>query len=143
MTTNQIFIKIRTKMRAYEAKTCALAMPYKDSDPSQQKSRKCVFRRFLNRHQKKIFYSLFQSRQKYYESSKTEYSDSTSFINRLTPLKFFLWSWNFENFDFFLLLSHDNRLTWVYSLFTASYDDYSCQNLTKKMPEGVFSPPLE
>jgi len=82
-------------MRAHEAKTRALAMPYKDSDPSQQKSRKCVFRRFLNRHQKKLFYSLFQSRQKYYESSKTEYSDSTSFINRLTPLNFFLGSWNF------------------------------------------------
>ena len=28
-----------------------------------------------------------------------------------------------------LLPSHDNRPTWVYSLFTASYDDYSCQNL--------------
>ena len=28
----------------------------------------------------------------------------------------------------------------VYSLFTASYDDYSFQNLTKKMPAGV-SPP--
>ena len=69
--------------------------PYKDSDLSQQKSRKCVFRRFLNRHQKKLFYSLFQNRQKYYESSKTEYSDSTSFINRLTPLNFFLGSWNF------------------------------------------------
>ena len=76
-------------MRAHEAKTRALAMPYKDSDPSQQKSRKCVFRPFLNRHQKKLFYSLFQTRPKYYESSKTEYSDSTSFINRLTPLIFF------------------------------------------------------
>ena len=30
-----------------------------------------------------------------------------------------------------------------YNLFTASYDDYSCQNLTKKMPAGVFAtPPL-
>ena len=67
----------------------ALAMPYKDSDPSQQKSRKCVFRPFLNRHQKKLFYSLFQNRPKYYESSKTEYSDHPSFINRLTPLIFF------------------------------------------------------
>ena len=28
-----------------------------------------------------------------------------------------------------------------YNLFTASYDDYSCQNLTKQMPEGVFAPP--
>ena len=43
--------------------------------------RKCVFR---------PFYSLFLIRPKYYESSKTEYSDSTSFINRLTPLIFFL-----------------------------------------------------
>ena len=25
-------------------------------------------------------------------------------------------------------------------LFTASYDDYSFQNLTKKMPAGVFAP---
>ena len=39
---------------------------------------------------------------------------------------------------FFLLLSHDNRLTWNYSIFTASYDDYSCQNLTKKVSEDVF-----
>ena len=46
-------------MRAHEAKTRALAMPYKDSDPSQQKSRKCVFRPFLNRHQKELFYSNF------------------------------------------------------------------------------------
>ena len=59
----------------------------KDSYPRQQKSRKCVFWPFLNRHQKKLFYSLFQTRPKYYESSKTEYSDSTSFINRLTPLQ--------------------------------------------------------
>ena len=42
-------------MHAHEAKTRALAMPYKDSDPSQQKSRKCVFRPFLNRHQKKFY----------------------------------------------------------------------------------------
>ena len=54
-----------------------------------QKSRKCVFWPFLNRHQKKLFYSLFQNRPKYYESSKTEYSDHPSFINRLTPLFFF------------------------------------------------------
>ena len=33
-------------MRAHEAKTRLLAMPYKDSDPSQQKSRKCVFGHF-------------------------------------------------------------------------------------------------
>ena len=26
---------------------------------------------------------------------------------------------------------------------TASYDNYSCQNSTKKMPEGVFAPPPE
>ena len=38
---------------------------------------------------KKIFYSLFQNRPKYYESSKTEYSDSPSYINRFTPLIFF------------------------------------------------------
>ena len=44
---------------------------------------------------------------------------------------------------FFLLLCHDNRLTWNYRLCTASYDDYSCQNLTKKKPEGVFAPPPE
>merc|ERR1711954_427719 len=88
MGTNKIFIKIRAKMRAHEAKTRALAMPYKDSDPSQQKSRKCVFRQFFNRHQKKLFYSLLLIRPKYYESSKTEYSDSTSFIIRLTPLIF-------------------------------------------------------
>ena len=41
----------------------------------QQKSRKCVFRPFLNRHQKKLLYSNFQTRPKYYVSSKTEYSD--------------------------------------------------------------------
>ena len=73
LPTNQIFMKILAKMCAHEAKTRALAMPYKDSDPSQQKSRKCVFRPFLNRHQKKLFYSLLLNRQKYYESSKTEY----------------------------------------------------------------------
>ena len=44
-------------MSAHEAKTRALPMPYKDSDPRQQKSRKCVFWQFLNRHQKKLFYS--------------------------------------------------------------------------------------
>ena len=46
-----------------------------------------------------------------------------------------------RNFKKILLLSHDNRLTWNYNLFTASYDDYSCQNLTKKMPKGFFAPP--
>ena len=86
LTTNQIFIKIRAKMRAYEAKMRALAMPYKNSDTSQQKSRKYVFGLFWI---KKSFYSLFQPRPKYYESFKMEYSDSTSFINRLTPLIFF------------------------------------------------------
>ena len=50
----------------------------------------CVFRPFLNIHQTKLFHSLFQTRPKYYESSKTEYSDSTSFINQLTPLIFIL-----------------------------------------------------
>ena len=84
MTTNQIFIKNLAKMRAHKAKTRALPMPYKDSDPRQKKSRKCVFWPFLNRHQKKLFYSLLLIRQKYYESSKTEYSDSPSFINRLS-----------------------------------------------------------
>ena len=43
----------------------------------------------LNRHQKQLFYSLLSIRPKYYESSNSEYSDSTSFINRLTPLIFF------------------------------------------------------
>ena len=33
---------------------------------------------------KNLLYSLFSIWQKYYESSKTEYSDSTSFINRLS-----------------------------------------------------------
>jgi len=130
-------------MRVHEAKTRALAMPFKNSETSQQKSRKCVFRPFFN--------WLFQTRPKYYEFSKTEYSDSTSFINRCTPLIFFLGVWSFfeglnggfppKNLTFFLLLSHDNRLTWIYSLFTAPYDDYSFQNLTKKMPTGVFAPP--
>ena len=63
--------------------------PYKNSEMSQQKSRKCVFQPFLNRHQKKLIYSLLLIRQKYYEFFKTEYSDSTFFINRLTPLFFF------------------------------------------------------
>ena len=40
-------------------------------------------------------------------------------------------------FDFYLLLSHD---TWIYSLFTASNNDSSFQNLTKKIPAGVFAP---
>ena len=57
-------------MCVHEAKTLALAMPYKDSDPSEQKSRKCVFLPFLNRHQKNKFYSLLSIRPKYYESSK-------------------------------------------------------------------------
>jgi len=66
-------------------------------------------------------------------------------------LNFFLGVWSFfeglnggfppKNLTFFLLLSHDNRLTWIYSLFTAPYNDYSFQNLTKKMPTGVFPPP--
>ena len=38
------FFILMAKMRAHEAKTRALAMPYKDSDLSQQKSRKYVFR---------------------------------------------------------------------------------------------------
>ena len=33
---------------------------------------------------KNLFYSLFSIWQKYYESSKTEYSDSTSYINQLS-----------------------------------------------------------
>ena len=37
----------------------------------------------------------FQTMPKYHESSKTEYSDSISFINRLTPLIFFGGFWNF------------------------------------------------
>ena len=72
-------------MRAHEAKTRALAMPYKDSDLIQQKSRKCDFRPFFNIHQKKLFYSLFQTRPQYNESTKMEFTDSTSFIN---PQKF-------------------------------------------------------
>ena len=121
-----------------EAKTLALAMPFKNSDTGQQKPRKYVFRPFINRHQKKLFYSLFSIRPKYYESSKTEYSDSISCINRLTPLIFSLGFWNFfrgakrgvpqKNFVFFFLLSHDNRPTWIYSPFTASYGDCSFQN---------------
>ena len=98
---------------------------------------------------KSYFINFFKP--KYHESSKTEYSDSTSFINRLTPLIFFFRVLKFfrgakrgvppKNFAFCLLLSHENRLTWNFSLLTASYDDYSCQNLTKKMPEGIFAPP--
>ena len=45
-------------------------------------------------------YSLFQTMPKYHESSKTEYSDSISFINRLTPLIFF--GGGFEIFVFSL-----------------------------------------
>ena len=37
---------------------------------------------------KKLFHSNFQTMPKFYESSKTKYSDSTFFINRLTPLFF-------------------------------------------------------
>ena len=40
---------------------------YNFQDLSQQKSRKCVFWPFLNRHQKKLFYSLFQTRPNCYE----------------------------------------------------------------------------
>ena len=75
---------------------------------------------------KKVILFTFSKQAKNYESSKTEYSNSTPFINRLTPLNFFLGSWNFfkglkgevppKNFDFFLLLSYGNRLTWIYSL---------------------------
>ena len=84
-----------------------------------------------------LFYLFLSIRPKYYESFKMEYSI------------FFGVSKNFwgakrggtpKNFDFLLLLSQDNRLTWIYSLFTASYDDYSFQNLTKKMPAGVLPP---
>ena len=53
-------IKIRAKMRVHEAKTHVLVMPYKNSETSQQKSRKCVLR---------PFYSLLSIRPKYYESS--------------------------------------------------------------------------
>ena len=64
--------------------------PYKKIQKQvKKKSRKGFFWPFLIRHQKKLCYSLFQTRPKYYESFKTEYSDSTSFINRLTPLIFF------------------------------------------------------
>ena len=48
----------------------SMAMPYKNSDTSQQKSRKSVFGPFLNRHQKKLFYTLLSIRPKYHESSK-------------------------------------------------------------------------
>ena len=51
-------------VRAYEAKPRALAMPYKDSDPSQQKSRKCVFWPFLNRRQKKVILFTFANQAK-------------------------------------------------------------------------------
>ena len=50
-------------MHAHEAKMRALAMPYKDSDPSQQKSKKCVFRPFFNGHQKSYFIHFRQSGQ--------------------------------------------------------------------------------
>ena len=122
-------------MHAHEAKTRAFAMPYKDSDPSQQKSRKCVFWPFLNRHQKKLFYSLFQNRPKYYESSKTEYSDHPSFINRLTPLIFFQANFRgplvekalqgpsmVQTDQFFLHRSLDNRQTRIYSLVSGQSD---------------------
>ena len=51
-----------------------------------------IFQPFLNWHQKKLFYSLLS---KYYESSETEYLDSTSFLNRWTPLISILGVWNF------------------------------------------------
>ena len=38
---------------------------------------------------KKVILFTFANQAKFYEFSKTEYSDSTSFINRLTPLIFF------------------------------------------------------
>ena len=85
------------------------------------KSRKGVFRPFFNRNQKKLFYSNFQTRPKYYESSQTECSDSTSFINRLTPLFFRVLKFfqglkggfppKIFNF-FFLLKSFVNILDW-------------------------------
>ena len=44
------FHKVPCKDARALGKTRALAMPYKDSDPSQQKSRKCVFRPCVNIH---------------------------------------------------------------------------------------------
>ena len=44
MTINQIFIKIRAKMRANEVKTHALAMPYKDSETLREKKPVSLYR---------------------------------------------------------------------------------------------------
>ena len=127
---------------------------YKDSDPSQQKSRKCVFWPFLNRHQKKLFYSLFQNRPKYYESSKTEYSDPPSFINRFTPLIFF--SGKFQgtlgrkgppgslhgpNWPIFLHRSLDNRQTRIYSLVSGQSDFRFLRNKRLKIWWADLPPP--
>ena len=46
LTTNQIFIKIREKMRVHEAKTRALGMPYKNSQTSQQTQENAFFGHF-------------------------------------------------------------------------------------------------
>ena len=72
------------RARGENASTCDALQRFRSEST---KSRKYVFRPFLNRHQKKSFYSLLLIRPKYYESFKTEYSD---FINRLTPQTFFL-----------------------------------------------------
>ena len=47
---------------------------------------KCTFSAISDARTKKLFYLLFSIRLKYYGSFKTEYSDSTSFINRLSLL---------------------------------------------------------
>ena len=65
---NKVVLHHQPKMRVHEAKTRALAMPYKNSETSQQKSSKCIFRSFMNRHQKKLFHSLLSIRPKYFES---------------------------------------------------------------------------
>ena len=62
---------------------------YKKNQKQVKKIKKGRFQPFLNRHKTKLFYSNVQTRPKCYESFKTEYSDSTSFINRLTPLIYF------------------------------------------------------
>ena len=61
---------------------CNFCFPYKNSETSK-KNQERVFSAIFELTQKKIILFTF------YESSKTEYSDSTSFINRLTPLIFF------------------------------------------------------
>ena len=45
-TTNQIFIKIRAKMRVHEAKTGALAMPYKNSETSKKNQERAFWASF-------------------------------------------------------------------------------------------------